>query len=814
MTGIEAQLAAEQDVVDRLYGRLDALRDQTRQRLAEVRRVGPSGSPQNRSERDAFATLYEDRLARLEAVEDRLAFGRLDLAEGGRRYIGRIGLNDDEHASMLTDWRAPAAQSFYRATSAQPDGVVQRRHLVTRGRRVTGVEDEVLDLDVLADDGAAERLGALSGEGALLAALAARRTGRMGDIVATIQAEQDAIIRAELAGALVVQGGPGTGKTAVALHRAAYLLYAHRRTLERSGVLLLGPSRTFLRYIDQVLPSLGETGVVSTTVAELFPGVVAVGEEDDAVAEIKGRPVWRRIVERAVRQRQRVPERPTSVTIDGRTVVVRPSDVRSAIAHARRGHRPHNQARVTFVRDMLGRLAEQYVSQLGWSVAPDERGEIIEELRTTREIRVALNLAWMPLTPQGLVAALLSRPARLDAAAPELSAHERAALLRDPDAPWTPADVPLLDEAAELLGEDDQAARAQARHDAHHLAIELRVLNLSDKVRPLPRPATRPTSAPVLRDGTPADAGVAPGTKEAIDALCRQWAADTDEPFVTLVARRGVIVTHEAFGVDAQTKQPVTLGYRADVASITKTITALLFARVVDQGVVRLDDPVSVAFPDYPRNSPHVPTFRQCLTHTSGLSGHGDFDGVRNPHFENVVLNGIDANEPGKAYVYSGAGFDLTAKAVETLTGTPWRQLYQDHLFGPLGIRNVPMVHASAGAQCTARDLAALAQLLLNRGSYGPQQLFSEETYRQLLPEPLSRRHPGITEVEGIGMHYMPTPPGTLSAKTLGHGSLSGTTFLVDPERDLVVIQLRRQHGPRHGDYFPKFLQTIVANLR
>lgn len=468
---IEDQLRAEQDVVDGLYRRLDDLRAQTRDRLAEVRRVGPSGSPQNRSERDAFATLYEDRLARLEAVEDRLAFGRLDLVEGERRYIGRIGLNDEDHQSLLTDWRAPAAQAFYRATAAHPDGVLARRHLVTRGRRVTGVEDEALDLERLGEQGA-EATG-LSGEGALLAALAARRTGRMGDIVATIQAEQDAIIRSGLQGALVVQGGPGTGKTAVALHRAAYLLYAHRRVLERSGVLLLGPSRTFLRYIDQVLPSLGETGVVATTVGELFPGVVAVAEEDDAVAAIKGRAVWSRIIERAVRQRQRVPERPTSVTIDGRTVVVRPSDVRSAIAHARRGHRPHNQARVTFVRDMLGRLAEQYVSQLGWSVAPEERGEIVEELRTTREIRVALNLAWMPLTAQGLVSALLSRPARLEAAAPELSARERAALLREPDAPWTPADVPLLDEAAELLGEDDQAARAQARQDAAQRASEL-----------------------------------------------------------------------------------------------------------------------------------------------------------------------------------------------------------------------------------------------------------------------------------------------------------------------------------------------------
>src|SRR6478735_2983613 len=467
--GRNDELRLEQEVVDTLYARLDELRASARARLDGVRRSGPSGSPQNRSERDAFATLYEDRVAQLDAVEDRLAFGRLDLDDGTRRYVGRIGLTDADHTSLLTDWRAPAAQAFYRATAAHPDGVVRRRHLVTQRREVTGLEDELLDLDAAPDVAGSS----LSGEGALLAAMAAGRTGRMGDIVATIQGEQDAIIRSELGGALVVQGGPGTGKTAVALHRAAYLLYAHRRVLERSGVLLLGPSRTFLRYIDQVLPSLGETGMVSPTVGELFPGVVATGTEDDVVAEIKGRPVWRKIVERAVRQRQRAPEQPTVVSIDGHRIVVKPSDVRGAINHARRGHRPHNQARVTFVRDMLGRLADQYVSQLGWSVAPDERGEILEELRTTREIRIALNLAWMPLTPQGLIAGLLSKPARLDAAAPELSAHERAALLRDADAPWTEADVPLLDVAAELLGEDDQAARAQAKHDAAQRAQEL-----------------------------------------------------------------------------------------------------------------------------------------------------------------------------------------------------------------------------------------------------------------------------------------------------------------------------------------------------
>lgn len=467
MTGIDAELADEQHVVDRLYGRLDDLRAETRSRLAAVRRQGPSGSPQNRSERDAFATLYEDRVAQLEAVEERLVFGRLDLTDGSRRYIGRLGLTDEERTSLLTDWRAPAAQAFYRATAAHPDDVVRRRHVVTRGRVVTGVEDELLDLDAATD------VGGLTGEGALLATLAEARTGRMGDIVATIQAEQDAIIRSELQGALVVQGGPGTGKTAVALHRAAYLLYAHRRTLERSGVLLVGPSRTFLRYIDQVLPSLGETGVVTTTVAELVPGVEATGYEPDEVAALKGRAVWAEIVARAVRQRERVPAEPVRVRVDGRTVVVRPGDVASAIARARRNHRPHNLARVSFVRDMLGRLAEQYVRQLAFEVPPDERGEILEDLRSHRDIRVALNLAWMPLTPQKLLSDLYAKPWRLEAVAPELSPRERALLRRDPDAPFTPADVPLLDEAAELLGEDDQAARAQAKADAERRASEL-----------------------------------------------------------------------------------------------------------------------------------------------------------------------------------------------------------------------------------------------------------------------------------------------------------------------------------------------------
>lgn len=414
MTEQPDEIRVEQDTLDVLYARLDELRAVTRERLAEVRRSGPSGSPQNRSERDAFATLYEDRAALLDAVEDRLCFGRLDFDDETTRYIGRIGLTDEQHSSILTDWRAPAAQAFYRATAAQRDGVLRRRHLVTSGRRVTGLEDEVLDLS----GGAASDLN-LSGEGALLAALSAGRTGRMGDIVATIQAEQDTIIRSDLQGALVVQGGPGTGKTAVALHRAAYLLYAHRRLLERSGVLLVGPSQSFLRYIDQVLPSLGETGVVSTTIADILPGIEARGTEEPKIAEIKGRSVFGAIVRRAVSARERVPAQDTRVRVDGYDLVIRRRDIRDAIAKARRHRKPHNLARVTFVREMLNRLAAQYTEQLSYSVESDERGEILEELRSTKEIRVALNLAWMPMSPQKLVEDLYAKPHRLAEAAPE-----------------------------------------------------------------------------------------------------------------------------------------------------------------------------------------------------------------------------------------------------------------------------------------------------------------------------------------------------------------------------------------------------------
>ena len=454
--GLDASLQAEQRYVDTVYGRVDELREDATTRLRDVQASGASGTHQSRSERDAFATLYADRLAQLNGVEERLVFGRLDLDDGARRYVGRLGVSDSDQVPLLTDWRAPAARPFYQATAASSDGVVLRRHLQTRGRQVVSIEDDLLDADALANG------TQLQGEGALMSALLERRTGRMSDIVATIQAEQDAIIRSPADGILVVQGGPGTGKTAVALHRAAYLLYANREVLERSGVLLIGPSRVFLRYIEAVLPSLGETGVVSLTLADLVPDVTATGAEPDEVAALKGRSVWARIVARAVRNKERVlPAR--DLRVGNHTVRLLPSDVREGHARARRAYRTHNEARATFVRHMLSALARQYGDALG-GVDPDERADLVEELRSARDVRVALNLCWMPLTAVGLVTELFAKPHKLaEAAQGALTPAELAVLERPADAPLTPADVLLVDEAAELIGGEDEAERSRVR---------------------------------------------------------------------------------------------------------------------------------------------------------------------------------------------------------------------------------------------------------------------------------------------------------------------------------------------------------------
>ena len=486
----EREISAEQEVVDRAYRELDRRLESARASLAATQASPTGGTHQSRGERDAYAAHYAGLVASLEGVEDRLVFGRMDLApdapgpgstgagtpDGGaggagrRHYVGRAGLQDSRHREIVLDWRAPLARAFYQATASNPMGLVRRRHIDTRLRRVVGLEDEVIDVRSLRGDGPAGARAAIEGiqgEGALIAAMSAARHGRMGDIVATIQAEQDRVVTSDARGVLVVQGGPGTGKTAVALHRVAYLFYSERTRLERSGVLLVGPSRTFLRYVEQVLPSLGETGVVSTTIADLVPGVRARGVEDPRVHEIKGRALWAEVLRRAVRGLQRVPDGPRAIVVEGTALELRPADVREAVNRARRSGRPHNLARETFVLWLLERLTDQFAALTGQDASdPDTRAWIREDIRTSRDARREINLCWMPTTPAGLLERLWARPALLAELAPELTGDERALLARPAGSEPTPADVPLIDELAELLGPSQDAQARRARLEA------------------------------------------------------------------------------------------------------------------------------------------------------------------------------------------------------------------------------------------------------------------------------------------------------------------------------------------------------------
>ncbi|CAM04915.1 DNA helicase IV [Saccharopolyspora erythraea NRRL 2338] len=475
------EITAEQQYVSMLYAKLDELRRDTTKRLTEtLRQTG--GTPQARTERDISTTMYTDKLTQLSAVEHGLCFGRLDLDSGEVFHVGRLGLFDeeDEYEPLLIDWRAPAARPFYLATAAARDGVRRRRHLRTRWREVVDFEDEVLDLDA-AEQGS--DLG-LAGEATLLAALDARRTGQMGDIVATIQAEQDQIIRAGMNGVLVVQGGPGTGKTAVALHRAAYLLYTFREQLTKRGVLVVGPNSTFLRYIGQVLPSLGETGVLLSTVGGLFPGITATAAEPARAAEIKGWASMVDVLTAAVRDRQQAPKDHIEVQFDREPLRIQRRDVTHARTRARRSRKPHNLARRVFLQEMFSALTTQVADRLGRDLL-DRRDldEINVELRGDPAVVEALDGLWPELTPQEVLDDLLSSPERLTTAARKhLDPGEREELLREPGAEWTPADVPLLDELAELLGVDDAKEREErARQAREELAYAQGVLHIMEQ---------------------------------------------------------------------------------------------------------------------------------------------------------------------------------------------------------------------------------------------------------------------------------------------------------------------------------------------
>ncbi|ASU83678.1 helicase [Nocardiopsis gilva YIM 90087] len=489
-------IRAEQAYVTGLYERLDTVRQQTRAALRAADAAGGRSGYSALMDREARSNEQARRLSQLSGVENGLCFGRID-HRGDRDgdavdtlYIGRIGLRDESHETILVDWRAPAARPFYAATPVSPGDLVRRRHLHTRDRVVTGIDDEVFDLDGLSDT---DRRS-LVGEAALLAALRRGRTGRMNDIVATIQSEQDRVIRSRLQGVLVVQGGPGTGKTVAALHRAAYLLYTHRDTLKRRGVLVVGPNPTFLRYIGRVLPSLGESDVVLSTVGELYPGVRATASDPVATALVKGSDSMVGLVRAAVADRQRVPSssgmsvsansgsgdegasggtRDLEIEVDDMTLRVDHADCLGIRDRTRSLRLPHNVARKFFVTEMLRLLARNQAEQLDPMLDPAEPAYYDETdldymgaaLWQQEPVRRGLDELWPLLTPQRLLETLYADDAALARVGAEagLTESEWKGLSRPLGSPRTVGDVPLLDEAAELLGEDDAEERARRR---------------------------------------------------------------------------------------------------------------------------------------------------------------------------------------------------------------------------------------------------------------------------------------------------------------------------------------------------------------
>ncbi len=493
---VEDELEAEQRYLDVAYGRLDEMRRaalRVAEGYADVRR---GGTHQARLERDAAAANTRRRLAALDIGDNPLCFGRIDLRDraDGPYYVGRISVTDAEQAPLVVDWRAPVAEPFYRATAVEPMGVVRRRHFHIRaGRELLGIDDEVLDADAVAEAGYT-----ILGEGSLLSDVLEReRTGRMPDIVATIQSEQDEAIRSDLPGVLIVAGGPGTGKTAVALHRAAYLLYTHRRRLQARGVLLVGPNPIFLRYIDQVLPSLGEDEVQLTTPIRLKPQLDVTATDPPAVAAIKGDARMARVVEAALRDRERKLPRDVAVPLDGYRLRLRVGDSARIVERAHRRRGTHNERRPYVTRLVLDLLRAQYrqalvrvyrrdtggrdssidvpvAAALARGERPDQEWEddLTARLRRRPEVRAALDRMWPVLNGAELIHDLFSFEALIRSAADGTLDRSEQRGLHRPRAEsvrsvaWTEGDVALVDEADALLGPVEAARPRRRRRSA------------------------------------------------------------------------------------------------------------------------------------------------------------------------------------------------------------------------------------------------------------------------------------------------------------------------------------------------------------
>ena len=466
------EIEAEQAQIDRAYALLESAR-QRATRLRDMVEVGRGGTTQARFERDVIEETVVGRLSQLELGSSSLVFGRIDrspqateanesdqqrtsVAPNETFYIGRLAVADERREPVVVDWRAPIAEPFFRATAGDPLGLLRRRHFVCRGRVLADLEDEVFDLDAL---GAVGTQGSghngLTAHGALYAALEEHRDGQLKQVVATIQAEQDEVIRSPRKGILVCQGGPGTGKTIVALHRAAYLLYTYRFPLAGQGVLVVGPNRLFLRYVERVLPSLGESGVHLFVLAdlfnELFPEVrVRLGDAPE-VARIKGDARMSQFIANALKDRQRKLRRNLRLDFGLGYVTLRVDQSRAIVSEARRRFRRHNAGRAYVEQQVYAAMSASHRRR-------PEPAKLRERVSRHPDVMEAFERMWPLLTPAQLLRDLYSSPALLRSAASGVLKQAEWELLHRPRGDseaayeWSDADVPLLDEAYAQLG--------------------------------------------------------------------------------------------------------------------------------------------------------------------------------------------------------------------------------------------------------------------------------------------------------------------------------------------------------------------------
>ncbi|QEN15693.1 RNA polymerase recycling motor ATPase HelR [Mycolicibacterium sp. ELW1] len=458
------ELESEREYLADLHDRLDAKRRRVKAQYRDAL-AGPIDIQDGGTlvARDAEVRALAQSMARLDVADHGLCFGRLDAVSGERLYVGRIGIFDEhnDHEPLLIDWRAPAARAFYVATAASPEGMRRRRQFHSLGRRLVDFTDEVFGRP---DPNAGDN-SPFSSDAALLAAVNAPRGEGMRDIVATIQAEQDEIIRLDHPGVLVIEGGPGTGKTVVALHRVAYLLYTQRQRIERHGVLVVGPNQAFMNHIGRVLPSLGESEVVFMTVGDLLPGLHVTAEDTPDIARIKGSRAMLTVLAAAIADRQRVPEHPLEIPLGDVTMQIAADTAGWAIDEARASGLPHNAARAVFRDIVTYVLTERGIARIGrgWLTRDNRdawekvRADLLTDLEDNERFLAALDQLWPVLEPHELLAELYTSPERLRAAGADPT------LLREVGDAWTTSDVPLLDELVDLLGRDKAADDAAAQ---------------------------------------------------------------------------------------------------------------------------------------------------------------------------------------------------------------------------------------------------------------------------------------------------------------------------------------------------------------